>query len=101
MDGDPAGINWGNAVTAAYANGTLDNTDTYSITNSELRTIKYEISRSGSDLIGRTYVNGAYSASVTYTDIIDNYTFNIIGFMASYNLGETFTYDNMEVVLTQ
>lgn len=101
LDGDPAGMNWGNAATTFYANGALDDTDTYSITNSELRTIRYEISRSGNDLIGRTYVNGAYSASITYTDIITNYTFNAFGLIGSYNAGETFTYDNVEIIFTK
>jgi hypothetical protein len=99
LDGDPAGIEWGNAATVAYANGALDDNDNYTINNSEMRTIKYRISRNGEVLSGETYVNGAWSTPVTYTDKIDGFRFNAVGLMASYNAGETFTYDNVKVEL--
>lgn len=101
LDGDPAGMNWGNALSVGYAKGALDDNDNYSVTNSGMRTIQYRISRSGNDLSGATYVNGAWSASVTYTDTIADFKFNAFGLMAPYNAGETFTYDNVKVVLTQ
>jgi len=91
-------INWGNAGTAFYADGALDDNDLYSISNSVMRTIQYRISRSGSVLTGETYVNGAWSASVTYPNIIADFKFNAVGLIASYNSGETFTYDNVSVV---
>ena len=100
LDGDPAGIEWGNAATVAYANGALDDNDNYTINNSEMRTIKYRISRNGEVLSGETYVNGAWSTAVTYTDNIADYTFNAVGLMAPYNAGETFTYDNVKVKVT-
>jgi autotransporter-associated beta strand protein len=100
MDGDPAGINWGNAVTVGYDPGVLDDNDSYTITNSEMRTIQYRISRNGEELSGETYVNGAWSASVTYTHNIADFKFNAVGLMAPYNAGKTFTYDNVNVTVT-
>jgi hypothetical protein len=90
-------INWGNASTAAYTPGALDDNDLYTINNSEMRTVQYRISRNGSVLTGETYVNGAWSAPVTYTDIIADFKFNAVGLIASYSDGETFTYDNVKV----
>ena len=101
LDGDPAGINWGNAATVFYSNGALDDNDNYSVTNSGMRPIQYRISRSGNDFSGSTYVNGAWSTPVMYTDTITDFKFNAFGFMAPYNAGETYTYDNVKVVLTQ
>ena len=100
MDGDPAGMNWGNAVTVGYATGALDDNDNYTINNSEMRTIQYRISRNGAALTGETYVNGAWSAAVTYTINIADYKFNAVGLMAPYNAGKTFTYDNVKVEVT-
>jgi len=98
MDGDPGGINWGNALTVAYAEGALDNNDAYTVTNAELRTVTYEITRSASDVLSAvTSVNGEYSGSTVLTDQITDFKFNAVGFMAPYNSGNTFTYDNLIV----
>jgi len=93
-------INWGNAATTFDPSGALDDNDNYTINNSEMRTIQYRISRNGAVLSGETYVNGAWSDPVTYTDNIDRFKFNAVGLMATYNAGETFTYDNVTVEVT-
>ncbi len=51
-------------------------------------------------LSGETYVNGAWSDAVTYTDNIADFEFNAVGLMATHNAGETFTYDNVKVEVT-
>ncbi len=99
LDGDPTGLNWGNAGTAFYTKGALDNNDLYTVSNTELRTVTYEISRSATDVLSAvTSVNGGVSTSVVLDDQIADFKFNAVGFMAAYNSGETFTYDNVTVV---
>ncbi len=100
MNGDPTGMNWGNAATVAYAQGALNDNDSYTINNTALRTIQYRISRNGEVLSGETYVNGAWSTAVTYTDKIDRFRFNAVGLIAYNSVSETFTYDNVKVEVT-
>ncbi len=99
MDGP---INWGNAVTVGFPTGALDNNDNYSITNTVLRAVTYEISRSGFDVLSAvTSVNGGYSSRITYTTPIPDFRFNAAGLIAPYNSGETYTYDNVKVETVQ
>ena len=102
LDGDPAGIRWGNATTATYPTGALDNNDLYTVSNTVMRTVTYEISRSASDVLSAvTSVNGGVSTSVVLDDQIADFKFNAFGFMAAYNSGETFTYDNVTVAIPE
>jgi hypothetical protein len=97
MDGP---INWGNALTTSFGAGALDNTDIYTVDNAVLRTISFEISRSPSDVLcAEASVNGAYAGSVILTVQLPNFEFNALGFMAPYNAGETFSYDNVKLEL--
>jgi hypothetical protein len=101
MDGDPGGINWGNAATIMFTEGTLDNNDNYSITNTVLRTVTYEIYRRNDGLLcAQTSVNGEYCSRVTYTTTLEGCRFNVVGLIGPYNSGQTYTYDNVKVEIS-
>ena len=92
-------INWGNAQTAGQGSLALDNNDLYTITNSELRTVTFEITRDAGDSLRAVMtVNGESTAILgALANSISDFKFNALGLIAPYNAGETFTYDNVKV----
>jgi hypothetical protein len=99
LDGDPGGINWGNALTTDHGYMAMADNDDYSVTHTEMRTVQFDLERSGTDYIARAEVNGGVSGTTSWSSVgeISNFKFNAVGMLTPYNDGETWTYDNVTV----